>query len=655
MNRRPLFAFIVLLGLAWAQAQAATLDKDTIKRINAATFEVVVPKPGDDGIRYEKPLPMDLLPFTVRNDKYYSIGTAFAISDRQLVSAAHVFRADVESQYGAVYVRDNAGKVYEVDKILKYSNHRDFVLFTLKDKRFDTYYEINTDAELNEDVFAVGNALGEGVVIRDGLYTSNTPEQQDGAWNWIRFSAAASPGNSGGPLIDHTGRVIGIVERKSQNENLNYALPIGELLKAPENRAVYEQRSRYRLDNMPFTDIRNLKKDVELPLRYEELNKRLTAIIAAFYEEQVHRMLADNDAKIFPKSPGSYPVLYRSYTTEFPHIVGLADDDTWTLARPRSTVSADLGNNGRLTHGDMGSYVYMRLVRPDNVAAKDFYTSASGFMDLILKGFPSYRWVGPEKIKILSLGEPIESYDWVDKYRRKWQVRNWNLPYGDVKITTFALPLPDGYAIVFKGTTTDKAWEFIRDLKVLVDFCQQSYGGTLKQWREFLAIRDLAPTLLTTSKIEIDADKISYTSPRLRFAPAPEILPISDKSRLALVTGFLPHHDGVSLDISDILLSGEEGDGAAIAVQRKIRPPQQAREQYQQDWERVAKHMSPYNGDVLSLDGRTVISAVMEKGTGTDAPVNVLYTVSYTENGSIAKETMETKLGGLRERVNILE
>jgi len=52
---------------------------------------------------------------------------------------------------------------------------------------------------------AVGNALAKALLIRDGLYTSATAEEQDGAGKWIRFSAAASPGNSGGPSSTRRG------------------------------------------------------------------------------------------------------------------------------------------------------------------------------------------------------------------------------------------------------------------------------------------------------------------------------------------------------------------------------------------------------------------------------------------------------------------
>src|SRR5581483_8096915 len=101
----------------------------------------------------------------------------------------------------------------------------------------DAALDTNAKPSLNSVVYAVGNALGTGVVIRDGLYTSDTPEDENGRWKWMRFSAAASPGNSGGPLLDQDGKVIGVVLMKSPNENLNYALPIGEVLNATSSMA----------------------------------------------------------------------------------------------------------------------------------------------------------------------------------------------------------------------------------------------------------------------------------------------------------------------------------------------------------------------------------------------------------------------------------
>ncbi|HEX4375703.1 MAG TPA: hypothetical protein VHZ99_00970 [Steroidobacteraceae bacterium] len=60
-------------------AGAAGLDPQVLAQVQAATYEVVIAKPATDPLTYARPLPMDLLPFQERNDKYFSIGTAFGI------------------------------------------------------------------------------------------------------------------------------------------------------------------------------------------------------------------------------------------------------------------------------------------------------------------------------------------------------------------------------------------------------------------------------------------------------------------------------------------------------------------------------------------------------------------------------------------------
>src|SRR5512136_2484777 len=101
--------------------------------VSEAVYEVVVLKPVKDSLQYEKPLPMDLLPYSIRTDKYYSIGTAFAITPSEFVSAAHVMTPGDGSQFKEIFLRDKEGKVYPVDKVLKYSKNRDFIVFSLRD------------------------------------------------------------------------------------------------------------------------------------------------------------------------------------------------------------------------------------------------------------------------------------------------------------------------------------------------------------------------------------------------------------------------------------------------------------------------------------------------------------------------------------------
>ena len=235
------------LGAA-APACGAELSSGVQQAIRAATFEVVQLKPPDGEITYDRELPLDLIPYQERTDKYRSIGTAFAIGPNRYVTAGHVIDAGMGSLYGPPALRDGAGKVYDIDRVYKASDRRDFVVFSLREPpKGARALTPGSKPALNESVFAVGNALGQGVIIRDGVYTSDTPEELDGQWQWLRFSAAASPGNSGGPLVDGRGRVIGVVLRKSPSENLNIALPIAEVVNAKEGEGRVGGRMPMRL------------------------------------------------------------------------------------------------------------------------------------------------------------------------------------------------------------------------------------------------------------------------------------------------------------------------------------------------------------------------------------------------------------------------
>lgn len=172
-------ALLVLAASGAADAGSASLTGELQKQVRGATFEVVLRKPEKDNVTYEKPLPLELMPFQERNDKYWSIGTAFAIGANEFVTAGHVLIAAVSSQFGVPAIRDSAGNVYPLERVLKYHNHEDFAVFSVSGAPSVTPLPTDTHASVDDAVFAVGNALGEGVVIRDGLLTSLTPEQKD--------------------------------------------------------------------------------------------------------------------------------------------------------------------------------------------------------------------------------------------------------------------------------------------------------------------------------------------------------------------------------------------------------------------------------------------------------------------------------------------
>ena len=90
MNTTRLLCFATACVIACTSLPAAAgLTGPMQSQVRKATFEIVMKKPETDSLGYEKPLPLELLPFRERNDKYVSIGTAFAIGSNRFVTAAH--------------------------------------------------------------------------------------------------------------------------------------------------------------------------------------------------------------------------------------------------------------------------------------------------------------------------------------------------------------------------------------------------------------------------------------------------------------------------------------------------------------------------------------------------------------------------------------
>lgn len=637
-------------AIADPETTSTTLNTSQIDAISNAVFEVVLTKPTKDSLQYEKPLPLELLPYSTRTDKYHSVGTAFAISPSEFVSAAHVMNLGTGGQFKEFFLRDKEGKIYPIDKILKYSSNRDFVVFSLRNAQEKRFLSINTNPRLNQKVYAVGNALGQGIVIRDGLYTSSTPEDEAGEWKWIRFSAAASPGNSGGPLLDENGNVIGIVLRKSPNENLNYAVPISEVIQAKTNTVMVQMRIRYALDNMDISKIRTLKREIGLPKTYERLDTELNAMIAQFYNDLRKDLLAENREVIFPRGPGSTRLLYKQYNAVFPLLIVKGKDGQWDAYAPKEKKDTDLGNNGRIITGAMGRTVFMYIQKPDDILMETFYADSKLFMDTILKTGLFSRLISTEKVKITSMGRAAEDDRFTDSYGRIWIIRTWPIEYNDTKVVTFSLPVPGGFVVMMRVDQTGIADGLhIPDLKVLSDFVYVSYSGSFKKWREFLDMKILLPSIFSTLKIQVGSkDVFRYQSTRLSLSCNTDMMNISDKSHLRLNFDFFPEKGKTVWDVGAIGFGEDEHQQNVYALYRTMKPPKELGDNYQKDWEDRAEQRFPYNRSAYYKDQFTIISTIYRRDNltreGKGPHDSVLYTLSVIKKGNVEQREMESNL-----------
>jgi len=85
-----------------------------------------------------------------------------------------------------------------------------------------------------EWVLAIGNALGEGIIVTEGIVSRvNASVNVEGniLYGLIQTTAAINPGNSGGPLVNMAGEVIGITSVKivaSEVEGMGFAISSDE-------------------------------------------------------------------------------------------------------------------------------------------------------------------------------------------------------------------------------------------------------------------------------------------------------------------------------------------------------------------------------------------------------------------------------------------
>ncbi|MCW8807441.1 MAG: trypsin-like peptidase domain-containing protein [Rhodanobacter sp.] len=655
-RRLALLALIVLCG---ATAHAASLDPAVLPKIQAATFEVVAAKPVSDPLAYEKPLPLDLLPYQERNDKYFSIGTAFAIGDNRYVTAGHVLLADLGSLWGAPELRDADGHVYPIGKIEKFSLRQDFVVFSLaQPPAKGAALDIDTKPALNQVVYAVGNALGTGVVIRDGLYTSDTPEQQDGSWKWMRFSAAASPGNSGGPLLDKDGKLIGIVLMKSQNENLNYALPISQVLDAPANQAVIDSRVAYQLDLFETVQNGTFKAQFALPMSFADFSATYQKLFDAYSDTQLKTLLNKESANLFPNGKGSARLLSeQTQLDDFPTLIARGSDNEWVRIGQESQ-HFTLEDNGYVDVGTVGRNGLIHLRRPDGMDAARFYRDAKSRMDLLAKAGMFQRMVAGEKVKVVSLGKPAFDSVHIDRWQRPWQVDIWPLPYANIFVVTYSLPVPDGSVMLMRFVPASHQHDSKLDTDELSSFIYVTYEGTLAQWKDFLKESALLPAAFKNIHIDFDYGRhFSYRSKRVAFSYTPEVQAITPGNLLWLGFRFSRDNGQPVWDVADVDVWKEAAsdDHNNVNVQRYAAPPSGLDEDMSSRWQKLSGRQYPYNGVARYENDLMKIDAVVAPTVSGDKPPAVLYTAFYGVAGTYPQAGMKSKLDLLMSNMQVVE
>jgi serine protease Do len=159
-------------------------------------------------------------------------GTGFMIDPKgYIVTSAHVIGNST-----VVIVQNNKGQEFKT-KIVYISPNTDLAFLKIVDSEYKAtavlpYAISKSNIELGEAIFTLGYPRDE-IVYGEGYLSAKTGYSGDTLT--CQIAVAANPGNSGGPVIDKNGEVIGVLSnRQSQAQGAVFALRTKSIFAALE-------------------------------------------------------------------------------------------------------------------------------------------------------------------------------------------------------------------------------------------------------------------------------------------------------------------------------------------------------------------------------------------------------------------------------------
>jgi tetratricopeptide (TPR) repeat protein len=177
-------------------------------------------------------------------------GSGFFIRPGEVVTNVHVIRA---AQRVEIHTLDGKGRTYPVTGALAIDEEADLALLSveLPEDRSHPLELTTALPEEGEQVFVIGNPLRLEGSVSDGIVSAVREVPDLG--RIIQITAPVSHGNSGSPLFNMRGQVIGIVTVKVTNgQNINLALGAARIAALKRGSLIaFDQLSAKNRSNQP--------------------------------------------------------------------------------------------------------------------------------------------------------------------------------------------------------------------------------------------------------------------------------------------------------------------------------------------------------------------------------------------------------------------
>lgn len=153
-----------------------------------------------------------------------SLGSGFALGKNCIVTNAHVI-----DDKNDVVVKTYGATEYKAF-VIGMDDDRDIAVLGVENADFP-YLSIADVSSMNtgDDIYAIGAPKSMSYTLTKGVISAK--ERKVGRYNYIQIDAAINEGNSGGPLLNDNGDVLGVNTLKmSDSEGIGLAIPINVVI-----------------------------------------------------------------------------------------------------------------------------------------------------------------------------------------------------------------------------------------------------------------------------------------------------------------------------------------------------------------------------------------------------------------------------------------
>jgi hypothetical protein len=456
--------------------------------------------------------------------------------------------------------------------------------------------------------------------------------------------------------------VIGMITGKSDNENLNYALPIDQVLGVVGKTGEAYNKIIYSLPNCNYQKLSTFQGEINLPQPFSMFREQLSTRFIEFNKKVLDSLISENGESYFPQGKNSQDVLHTTQTTTFPNLIAQRKDGTSGAFGPKERQTFNLDGNGKLiVAANMFGYFFFQINAPDSVPLDVFYRDDKQLFDHLLTGIKLTRDIGNSETRITSLGLPCERKQHRDSYGRIWLIRSWLLPHSDEKAVLFSLPTPQGlvgYMRLHDYGRLDAG--ILPDMYYMTDYLYISYYATLWRWKQFLSADSMLPSAMSDVSFSYEPGKsLALKTKRFSADIGHKTLKVTDNSDLQLKYSYYLENGRVIWDIAGALF-GEDKDNANLAVlMRHVKPTPSVSEDVRQSWTKAAYRQYPYNKTLSVSEKSSSVKDLhpmfLKMDPGARLQTSWLYSTTFQLEGRPDEKTLRKRLDAFNDAVAIRE